>query len=337
MLFSIVIPVYNVEQYLPECLDSIIAQDVMHTGKGEIILVDDGSTDKSGAICDAYAKKYAGMISVFHNENRGLLRTRRFGYEHAQGKYIINCDSDDSLERDALSCLLEKMETNVDVIIFNGHIYDGINKSPFFQHVFDSVDGVIKKEDVLAEFLSGHRIVSLCLKCYKKACIDLNFDYQVYTEISNGEDTLQSIEIFTNAESFCYVDKCLYNYRQASGMTAKFDPNYYRAFLSIIGRIESCKERWRIGKFDELVALKYFQSTGRAITQIRYAKKFGFVFVAKYLKEIRNCSSYRKYSACMGAVSDRLQNSHRFVLTLLNKRLYGLIFGLLWVSRLKNR
>lgn len=333
MLFSVVIPVYNVENYLTECLNSILVQDVMHSGKGEIILVDDGSTDKSGEICDAYAEKYAGIIRVFHNENRGLIKTRRYGYERARGEYIINCDSDDSLESDALACLTDKMDTNVDVILYNANTYNGKDKVPLFQHVFDTEDGMVEKEDVLTEFLSGHRIVSLCLKCYKKDCIDMDCDYHGYAGISNGEDTLQSIAIYSNAASFCYVDKCLYNYRQSSGMTAKFDPNYYKSFLSIAEKIESRKEEWNIREFDELIALKYFQSTGRAITQLQYAKNFEFVFVVQYLKEIRNSSGFQRYRGRIHRISDRLQHSHRFVLALLNRRLYGLIFLLLWVNR----
>ena len=97
MLFSIVVPVYNVEKYLDECLKSIITQITGSEFKAEVILVDDGSTDSSGAICDAYAEKYSESVKVFHKKNEGLLQTRRYGLEKAKGEYIINCDSDDCL------------------------------------------------------------------------------------------------------------------------------------------------------------------------------------------------------------------------------------------------
>ena len=102
MLFSVVIPVYNVEKYLNECLDAIVEQALVLENECEIILVDDGSTDSSGEICDNYSNRYSKIFKVFHNTNHGLLYTRRFGYQQACGEYIVNCDSDDKLEKNAL-------------------------------------------------------------------------------------------------------------------------------------------------------------------------------------------------------------------------------------------
>ena len=105
LLFSIIIPVFNVEKYLEECLLSIIGQTDEISEGCEIILINDGSTDDSAKICDEYERKYPELIKVFHRSNHGLLLTRRFGYQHAVGRYIINCDSDDSLEPIALEVL----------------------------------------------------------------------------------------------------------------------------------------------------------------------------------------------------------------------------------------
>ena len=109
MLFSIVIPVYNVEQYLNECVDSILSQMNDINNDCEILLVDDGSTDGSGRRCDKYQRENSEIIKVFHKKNEGLLATRRFGYKKASGDYIINCDSDDMLE---CGMLLKIKETN---------------------------------------------------------------------------------------------------------------------------------------------------------------------------------------------------------------------------------
>lgn len=101
MLFSIVVPVYNVEKYIEDCLESIIYQ-IDNEKNYEIILVDDGSTDRSGLICDEYQRRHPNFIMVYHNTNHGLLWTRRFGFKQAKGDYVINCDSDDLLEDEAL-------------------------------------------------------------------------------------------------------------------------------------------------------------------------------------------------------------------------------------------
>ena len=100
-MISIVVPVYNVEKYLRECVDSLLAQDFQDC---EILLVDDGSTDSSGDMCDAYARQ-DGRIRVIHQENQGLSGARNTGIEAAQGEYLLFVDSDDYLPEGTLSTL----------------------------------------------------------------------------------------------------------------------------------------------------------------------------------------------------------------------------------------
>ena len=110
MLFSIVIPVYNVEKYLNECVESILQQVNTINNDCEILLIDDGSTDSSPILCDMYEEKYPGLIKVFHKENQGLLATRRYGFKRTCGEYIINCDSDDLLEYSMLESVKKIIE-----------------------------------------------------------------------------------------------------------------------------------------------------------------------------------------------------------------------------------
>lgn len=100
-LISIIIPVYNVQNYLRECIDSVIAQTYKNL---EIILVDDGSPDKSGEICDEYSKKDA-RIKVIHKENGGLSDARNVALDIAKGEYIGFIDSDDYVEKDMFETL----------------------------------------------------------------------------------------------------------------------------------------------------------------------------------------------------------------------------------------
>ena len=102
MKISIIIPVYNVEKYLRECLDSILAQSYKDF---EIILVDDGSTDSSGNICDEYSMKYEN-IKVLHKNNNGLSSARNAGLDIAQGEYILFIDSDDVVSPVMLETLM---------------------------------------------------------------------------------------------------------------------------------------------------------------------------------------------------------------------------------------
>ena len=115
MFFSVIIPVYNVEKYLRECVDSILAQSFEDY---EIILVNDGSKDSSPAICDEYAKKDS-RIKVIHKENGGASAARNMGTDVASGKYILYLDSDDYIsDKDFFKELHKKAESGTDVIIY---------------------------------------------------------------------------------------------------------------------------------------------------------------------------------------------------------------------------
>lgn len=105
-LISIIIPVYNVERYLRECIDSIIAQTYKNL---EIILVDDGSSDKSGEICDEYSKKDS-RIKVIYKKNGGLSDARNVALDIAKGDYIGFIDSDDYIEKDMFQILYNLAE-----------------------------------------------------------------------------------------------------------------------------------------------------------------------------------------------------------------------------------
>lgn len=114
-LISIIIPVYNVEKYLEKCVESVLSQTF---NDYEIILVDDGSTDKSGKMCDEYSKKCT-CIKTVHQPNKGLGGARNTGIENSTGKYLVFVDSDDWIKNDMLEYLVEKAEsTDADIICF---------------------------------------------------------------------------------------------------------------------------------------------------------------------------------------------------------------------------
>lgn len=125
MLISVIVPVYNVDKYLRECLDSLIVQTYK---KLEIIVIDDGSTDCSGKICDEYAAKY-NYIKVIHKENAGLGMARNTGLEHMTGEYVTFVDSDDYLEPDCIENLyIGLTENKVDMCKGGFQRFTGKNK-----------------------------------------------------------------------------------------------------------------------------------------------------------------------------------------------------------------
>ena len=103
-LLSIVVPVYNVDRYLDECMESLVTQDI-DSSEYEVICVNDGSTDNSGNILDKYAKRYCNVI-VINKSNGGVSTARNMGIDNAQGKYIWFIDSDDFILKNSLSSML---------------------------------------------------------------------------------------------------------------------------------------------------------------------------------------------------------------------------------------
>lgn len=337
MLFSIVVPVYNVESYLDECLQSILNQIIQFEEKCEVILIDDGSTDKSGKICDEYGGKYPDVIRVFHNTNHGLLWTRRFGFKQVKGDYVINCDSDDLLEDGALVKLskIVKKYKYPDIVIYNYNSYDGKNKVIAFKDLFTSdEDCIVEKKAVLKEYLCCHNIVSAWGKMIKRTCIDAERKYQHFGQISTGEDTLQSIEFFSNANIFVYLNDDIYNYRCGSGMTGKFDENYYFTFKRIFEEIEKQSESWEVPEFDKLFAIKVLQTTGRAITQSRYNHWESMQEQIEYLKRISEDKMFLENIKYLDKVRKNLQRDHYLLLKLLKYNLSMIIVLLLNIKNM---
>ena len=113
-LVSVIVPVYNTEKYLDECICSILGQSMQDI---ELILIDDGSTDRSGDICEKY-KLQDSRVNVFHTENRGMIMSRREGVLRSKSKYITFVDSDDFIDRKAYELAEKEMRQDVDVICF---------------------------------------------------------------------------------------------------------------------------------------------------------------------------------------------------------------------------
>ena len=115
MFFSVIVPVYKVEEYLPACVDSVLKQTF---GDFELILVDDGSPDRCGDICEEYAGRDS-RIRVIHKPNGGLASARRAGIRVAGGEYVLNLDSDDAIEPDTLECAYQAIrDTSCEIVSF---------------------------------------------------------------------------------------------------------------------------------------------------------------------------------------------------------------------------
>ena len=186
--FSIMTPVYKVEQYLPECIESVLGQTY---GNFEFILVDDGSPDHSGEICDEYAKKDS-RIRVFHKPNGGLMHTRRYALERAQGDYYVFLDSDDYLSLDTLETLSRYIsETGVDCVIYGFEWLRPEGTSHIKCSSYDCGRVITDKRELYNIVFNDEAYNSLCRKCAKASCFD-GRDHSARYHIRNGEDLVHA-------------------------------------------------------------------------------------------------------------------------------------------------
>ena len=209
MLLSIIVPVYNVEKYLRKCVDSLLTQD-LPPEEYEIILVDDGSTDQSGTICDEYAAGHL-IVKAMHQQNGGLSAARNSGVAVAQGRYVQFVDSDDYLEPNVLKALVEKMETDrLDVLRFNyrnvNERYEVIepNKDPkrWVNYSSEVCDGLT--------FLN-ERLGPACYACQFMVRRELLTDCQ-FKEGIYFEDTEWTPRMLIKAQRAASTDMMVYNY-----------------------------------------------------------------------------------------------------------------------------
>ncbi|MBQ8769586.1 MAG: glycosyltransferase family 2 protein [Bacteroides sp.] len=233
MKYSILVPVYNVEQYIVQCIESVLTQKISCY---ELILADDGSTDKSGEICREYARRYDNIF-YYKKNNEGLLLTRRFLLKKAVGDYVIFLDSDDFWSEDFLTVLDSKINNHdIDVFFFR---FNTVSNNGLFIESFKDVfpeDTLFEGKEIdkaLTIFFNSSKLNSLCLKCIKRDIIDIDADYTSFKD-RKSEDYLQSIYIMLNAQKMYYINECIYNYRLSdSGRSRRYKLKYVDDFLVV--------------------------------------------------------------------------------------------------------
>lgn len=200
-LVSILLPVYNVEQYLPQCLDSVINQTYKNL---QIVLIDDGSKDGSWAIIQEYAKR-DNRIEIYHQENQGVAATRNHLLEKVKGDYVLFVDSDDWIELDMVEFLVEKSRTkDADIVVCGMVKNDEACSEEYREEVMDQETTV--KKFLFHKELSG----SLWNKLVKTSLLqDIRFD----NRISYGEDALFVWRILQKVNKVLLTDKTFYHYR----------------------------------------------------------------------------------------------------------------------------
>ena len=212
---SIVVPVYNCERYLHACIRSILEQSYSNI---EVILVDDGATDNSGAICDEYVSD--SRVKVFHQENAGVSKTRNFGIGQATGEYIMFVDSDDTIDSDMVEVLVRALEEKDADAAFCGivHEYEDYKRNFPETRVQCQTDGNGAVKEVLKNYIATAGPVC---KLFRKTYVT---ESMFPEDLSIGEDAFAVIQVLQKMK--CVVFDTLplyhYNHREESLMTTSF-------------------------------------------------------------------------------------------------------------------
>ena len=288
--FSVIVPVYNVEKYIGRCIESILEQKFADF---ELILVDDGSTDTSGQICDQYALQDK-RIYVLHQENGGVSSARNAGLQRAQGEFISFLDSDDTVESNYLSCMAE-VDSEVDLVVCGVKNVFPTGECSIKLYYNNKLIGGIKKEFIL-DAIENRAIDFVYAKRYKRRLIEKNKIY--FDEQMNlGEDTCFVVNYLCGSNSIKYVTETPYRYHNYEQNTlSTFELNYAEKLFIMNTKVLNILE----GRYGEISNTKIWKN--RIFSVYHYSifeilKSEKYVYKTQYylLKEIVCKKEFKKF------------------------------------------
>lgn len=242
---SVIVPVYNVEKYLDICMESILNQTLNSI---EIIIVDDGSTDKSGKIVDFYAEKDS-RIKVIHQENQGVSVARNQGLLAAKGEYIAFIDPDDWVENNMFEKLYcEAIQNDCDVIVscfFREDINNNKRTKTF--HPFQSNKLLLRddiRNEICSELLMNDLFTAVWDKIYRRSFLE-KYKIRMYHDVVFREDYFFNMDVFNFAERVKYLPIPFYHYRYTpNGASRKYYRNLFQFDIKLYNKKREYSIKW---------------------------------------------------------------------------------------------
>ena len=308
---SVIIPVYNVEKYIKRCLDSVINQTYKNI---EVILINDGSLDNSGLICNEYAKKY-NNIKVFHKKNGGVSSARNLGIDNSCGKYIAFVDPDDYIDKNMYKILHEKLiKSKCDISMVS---FSYIKEGEIIDEDNSKVQIIFNKEEILDKYFNKIKPFDssfLWNKLFKKNLFD---NVRLDTELLIQEDTEILIRIFNKVNSIVYIGIPLYSYliRKGSATEGRISKGKINTDISLLKIYEYTEKN--IPRYKSIALSNYVICYFNIVVEIiKNYEEYGiyYVNVIKRLKKI-----YLKI-----LINKNIMLKYKFHggLILINKKLY---------------
>lgn len=274
--FSVVTPVYNAARYLEKCVESLLGQS--DAPEYELIFVDDGSTDGSGEILDAYVQRNAGKVRVIHTENRGTIYARKTAIDLAEGEYVLFCDADDLMAQDAFSVIDGRLrESEADILIYNhAEFHTGEEPKPTGPLFADGTlfiaepdtfsdtyserfpdRPVFTKEILLKMMISGWSLNNLWIKAIRSELLKNDpTEWSDFADNPMSDDLLCSLWPMTQAKRLAYCAQPLYLYRRTDGgLTQSFNETRYRRLLDgrVLKQLRSYMDTWQLNGEEDIL------------------------------------------------------------------------------------
>lgn len=246
--FSIIIPVYQSEQTLMRCIDSVIYQD---EDNYEVLLIDDGSPDNSGKICDKYAEEFPDICTVIHKENEGPLFARLSGIELAKGQYYVFLDADDIFMPGILSVLTKTIrQTQADLVIMNYYrMYPDTSKrlsGPLYANnaIFEGEAQIQIRYDIVKD----DKLNALWQKCVHCRLMEECQKFRKYGKMIIGEDKLISLHLIDHAKRIVYLSDGLYGYySNMESITHRRTVKHYQDIRTVNDITSKYIQHWKLG------------------------------------------------------------------------------------------
>ena len=243
MKISIIVPVYNVKDYLDECVESVVTQTYQNF---ELVLVDDGSTDGSDVLCDQYQEQYPQKLKVLHEMNGGPFRARLIGVQAATGDVVIFLDADDCLRMDALECIVRCFHENTcDMVLYKTGSWEKfstiqINELWETDKIFEGES----KKRLYEKIVCGEFSNNIWLKAIRAECADWPHRFSQYF-LKNGEDLLLSVHFMTNCNKIVCLNEEIYYYRNRLGSAVhSFNTQRKESIKIVHTELEKYIDQW---------------------------------------------------------------------------------------------
>lgn len=323
-LISVIVPVYKAEKYLGECVDSVLSQTYE---KFELILVDDGSPDNSGRLCDEYAEKDE-RIKVIHKENGGVSSARNTGIDDAKGEYLTFVDSDDIIDKQYLELMYKRIvEADSDMCFCHFDRFDE-NVSIEYKEIIPKYLAVEFNDKKFIDFASAlfdlkkNVFGSSCRLLYKKSCVEkLRFNLK----IKISEDLVFTLNAIFNSKSICSIQNVLYHYRtnlNSAGTTYKKD--FLNSQLELKKELKHVLSRLGEENYNK-ISRSYFSLLGYYLFSNEMKFRKNNPDYKKNLKKIRESEIYKYFKprSCLKNLKLKMKLKFMIIWILAKTKIWG--------------